>query len=153
MIESMIAGILNSTELSSPENLDGFFVDADYFLGAMKICDTCSVSATGDPNNCIVATVVLNESPKSIQEIIWAVQEVWPKLSYYDLDATSLVVYEEGIFFRFVTAVPAKKLCVTGMLVFKGGPYHELYEEYLERFRFAGANRQHAPGHLQGALE
>lgn len=133
MIEATIQNWLKRFRLSSGDDLSGFVIDCDAYL-FHDAFSSVEVKQTDDPLSMVNATIIIKPTVPSLQEITYALQNAWAKISYNEFQATSLHWYEEATVLRFITGVPNSGLGVTGTFMAGGKNYSALVKDFRKNF-------------------
>jgi hypothetical protein len=148
MIEDTIRDWVKRNRLSAGDDLLGFVMDCDAYLGAQDIFSMADVQRSEDPLSMVNAALVVKSSVPSLQDISRAIKAAWTEIAYREFQASSLRWCEEATVFRFVTGDPLVGLGVTGTFIATGDHYARLVDEFRAEFGKLGAKIQQLPGGL-----
>lgn len=123
-------------------------MDCDAYLYAQDSFLSADVNKSEDSLSMVNATIIIKPSFHSLQEITYALQAAWTKITYIEFQATFIRWYEEATVFRFITGVPNSGLGVTGTFIVTGKDYSRLVDEFRTNFGNVGARIERLPGGL-----
>lgn len=134
MIEAVIDQISKAYTSAFGDNLLGFRVDADEFIGRAKWADQITFQTQNDPKCVIKINVTLLDDIESLQRLAFDMKIIWNIIGYNDFEATSIKRYRTATILRFVTLIECA-YCITGRIRASDGPYSRLAEDFEARFR------------------
>lgn len=132
MIEEVISSVIENMRSSSNDVSEGFFLDVDHFLEECQALQSVQVESSSDPRSLVVATAEVDPSVDSIQDLTFALKEVWAAIAYLHFEATSIQWFKEATVLRFVTVISDDNYYVTGTIRV-AGPHYPLLAQRFER--------------------
>ncbi len=118
-IEQQINTALKRRRVSSSADLEGFVIDAHYFLTELGRFANVKVKKTGDPRAAVVLSCSAVESSRSIGEIAETLERIWTEeLAYFGGPEQHQTRVEQGqIELRFMSEAEPEDFFVTGRIV------------------------------------
>jgi hypothetical protein len=132
MIEEVISSVIENMRSSSNDVSEGFFVDVDHFLEQCQALQSVQFEPSSDPRSLVVAIAEVDSSVESIQDLTYALKEVWGAIAYLHFEATSIQWFKEATVLRFVTVISDENYYVTGTIRV-AGPHYPLLVQRFER--------------------
>ena len=126
MFEFVVKDTLTRYGHSVGDDLLGFKIDLDAAIGDEQVLVDSELTQTTDPSCLLKAQASVAADIGTIFQIKDALWRVWRAVAYSDFQATSLEGDPQCLSFRFVTAVPKARLCVTGLVHVAGAHYERL---------------------------
>jgi len=134
MIERVIADIAARLPPSSGDDLTGFVIDAEHFLGKSEALASVDVSCSADPTSLIEVRADVTPHISTVQDLSHALIDVWQLIAYTHFQAAAVHFYKEGTVLRFVTVISGDAFYVSGTVRVAGAHYPALVHRYERDF-------------------
>lgn len=134
MIERVIADIAGRLPPSSGDNLTGFVIDADHFLGECEALESIHVDRATNPSSLLEIRAVVSASVTTVQEVSHALLDAWQSIAYTHFQASAVHFYKEATVLRFVTVISGDAFYVSGTIRVAGPHYSALVQRYDRDF-------------------
>jgi hypothetical protein len=135
IIESIVGSIRCQLPPSSGDNLTGFLMDADHFFSEHGAFATVDVRRSEDVTSQLNVTLSISERVQSLQDLAYALGDVWRSIAYQHFEASSVTWFREATVFRFVTVISGELFFVSGTARASGPHYPRLVEAFERDFR------------------
>jgi hypothetical protein len=134
LIERVIADIAGRLPPSSGDNLTGFVIDADHFLGECDAFESVEVDRSTNPRSLLEIRAEVAVSVNTVQEISHALLDAWQSIAYTHFQASAVHFYKEATVLRFVTVISNDAFYVSGAVRVAGAHYPALVQRYDRDF-------------------
>jgi hypothetical protein len=134
MIERVIDEVIRRLPPSDGDNLLGFQIDADHFLGECDALASVEVERSSDIRSLLNASAILADHVSSLHDISQALFAVWQSLYYPHFHASAIHWYREATILRFLTVISDDGYFVTGTVTVSGEQYPRLVEKFEREF-------------------
>ena len=134
LIERVIHDIAGRFPPSSGDDLTGFVIDADHFLGECEALEWVEVERAANPSSLLEIRAQVAASVSTDQDVRHALLKAWHEIAHNHFQASAVHFYKEATVLRFVTVISDEAFFVSGTVRVAGPHYPALVQRYDRDF-------------------